>query len=284
MRRRRSQAGQEIIQLLARIPWWVSVLAAVFSYLVLHSIASSPMPKTATPGQMSDLIFGSIFRGLALAGQYFVPLVLVMGALSGIVGRREASSLVQKVAKSPGATSLNAMSWSQFERLVGETLRRMGYQVVENGGGGADGGIDLHATRDGARYIVQCKQWRTYRVGVSVVREHFGVMTAERAAGGFVVTSGRFTQEALDFAVGKPIQLIDGEQLSKAVVAVSQSEEPQCRGDFAKSPVSSTKTSAPSCPVCQKEMVVRLAKQGSKAGKSFWGCRQFPNCRGVRAI
>jgi restriction system protein len=113
------------------------------------------------------------------------------------------------------------MSWSLLERLVGETLRRMAYQVVENGGGEVDGGIDLQATRDGTRYIVQCKQWRTYRSGLSLVRQHFGAMTAERAAGGFVVNLVRFTQEALDFALRKPIELVGGKQLSKVVVAVS---------------------------------------------------------------
>lgn len=39
--------------------------------------------------------------------------------------------------------------------------------------------------------------------------------------------------------------------------------------------------SAPSCPKCGGLMVHRTAKSGSFAGKDFWGCKDFPKCRGV---
>ena len=40
----------------------------------------------------------------------------------------------------------------------------------------------------------------------------------------------------------------------------------------------------PDCPVCGKVMVLRQAKQGKNEGKNFWGCQQFPKCRGVVEI
>lgn len=39
---------------------------------------------------------------------------------------------------------------------------------------------------------------------------------------------------------------------------------------------------APSCPKCGSSMVRRVAKQGSNAGNAFWGCSQYPSCRGIR--
>jgi len=282
MGRRSRKEVNELVQLISRIPWWASVLCAIVAYLVLNALATAPMPKLTQPNQLGSLMVGSVWRGLAFAGQYIVPLLFLLGALMSFVRRREASALVQQAAQTPGAAGLNQMSWPQFERLVGETLRRMGYQITENAGAGPDGGIDLRATRDGQRYIVQCKQWRTYRVGVSVVREHFGIVTAEGAAGGFVVTSGRFTEEAVEFAVGKPIVLIDGERLSKAVATVSRSDRPQMNRDFDATPREPAQAAAPSCPVCNSAMVLRQARQGSRAGQPFWGCRQFPKCRGVR--
>lgn len=39
--------------------------------------------------------------------------------------------------------------------------------------------------------------------------------------------------------------------------------------------------SVPSCPVCEKAMVQREVKKGKKAGDKFWGCTQYPKCRGV---
>lgn len=38
----------------------------------------------------------------------------------------------------------------------------------------------------------------------------------------------------------------------------------------------------PVCPKCGKDMVRRVAKSGANAGNSFWGCSQYPACRGVR--
>lgn len=40
----------------------------------------------------------------------------------------------------------------------------------------------------------------------------------------------------------------------------------------------------PECPTCGKSMVRRIARQGARAGKPFWGCSDFPRCRGTRNI
>ena len=37
----------------------------------------------------------------------------------------------------------------------------------------------------------------------------------------------------------------------------------------------------PSCPECGSTMEVRTAKNGRYAGNDFWGCSQFPQCRGL---
>ncbi len=42
--------------------------------------------------------------------------------------------------------------------------------------------------------------------------------------------------------------------------------------------------SAPICPLCGKPMQQRTASQGTYAGKSFWGCTAYPDCRGTRKI
>ena len=41
---------------------------------------------------------------------------------------------------------------------------------------------------------------------------------------------------------------------------------------------------APKCPVCGSPMRLRTAKSGTNAGSRFWGCTQYPACRGVREI
>lgn len=37
----------------------------------------------------------------------------------------------------------------------------------------------------------------------------------------------------------------------------------------------------PSCPKCGKPTALRTAKSGKTAGKQFWGCTGYPDCKGV---
>ena len=38
------------------------------------------------------------------------------------------------------------------------------------------------------------------------------------------------------------------------------------------------------CPICNSNMILRVAKQGITAGNNFLGCSQYPNCKGTRNI
>jgi hypothetical protein len=38
---------------------------------------------------------------------------------------------------------------------------------------------------------------------------------------------------------------------------------------------------APGCPKCGSEMILRTAKTGTNQGGQFWGCSNYPNCRGI---
>ena len=48
-------------------------------------------------------------------------------------------------------------------------------------------------------------------------------MTAEGAAGGIVVCSGQYTNEAIEFTKGKSITLVDGPALSRLIGNVQKS-------------------------------------------------------------
>ncbi|KAA0915307.1 nuclease-related domain-containing protein [Psychrobacter sp. ANT_WB68] len=37
----------------------------------------------------------------------------------------------------------------------------------------------------------------------------------------------------------------------------------------------------PACPKCHGQMIQRVVKKGARQGQIFYGCRQFPKCRGV---
>lgn len=48
-------------------------------------------------------------------------------------------------------------------------------------------------------------------------------------------------------------------------------------------PVAASTNESPYCPNCDSKMVVRTAKGGSKPGSKFWGCPNYPTCRGMLA-
>jgi restriction system protein len=131
-----------------------------------------------------------------MAGQFVVPLACLIAAGISLAKRQRRSRLVTSVAQGKAteraSDALEGMSWQDFELLVGEAFRLQGYEVTELGGEGPDGGVDLVLRKDREKFLVQCKQWKAFKVGVQVVRELYGVMAAQGAAGGFVVTSGTF--------------------------------------------------------------------------------------------
>jgi restriction system protein len=311
-RRKRTSPLEDTLDLFARMPWWACVALAVLGYLVLNQVATAygqpALAAKAGTAKMAELFQGAVIGGVARIAQYVVPLLLLASAALSAWRRRQRHALLESVAQAPAAANaLDGMSWREFEVLVGEAYRLQGFQVSETGGGGPDGGVDLVLARGGEKFLVQCKQWKAFRVGVDTVRELYGVMAARGAAGGFVVTSGRFTKDAREFTQGRNIQLVDGPRLLSMIQQVRQfGAEPV--GTFIPAPgapvnaataaaeraasepaatgqgVAPQAAGQPGCPQCGAGMVRRIARTGSNAGGSFWGCSTFPACRGVRQV
>ncbi|SJZ44306.1 restriction system protein [Trichlorobacter thiogenes] len=277
MARKRTSPFEDMILIVSKLPWWAGLALSLVSYMVLHAIASRPvMPSAATPGQMGDAVAKSLFTTMAMFGQFVLPIAFGFGALlSGISALRQ-KKLYDNVATRPGVAALNEMSWADFERLVSEYYRRNGFQVTREGGNGPDGGIDLVLRQKSETYLVQCKQWKAYKVGVQPVREFYGVMTARGVAGGYFVTSGEYTGEAKTFAYGLNITLIDGRKLREMIDVASKT--------VAVSAPSQPAVTPPVCPKCSAKMKKRVARQGTNAGKEFWGCVAYPKCNGTAPL
>ena len=161
-----------------------------------------------------------------------------------------------------GPDSIQHLSWREFEELVSEAFRRRGYFVLENPDKGPDGGVDIRLRKNGKLVFVQCKHWKSRKVGVKTVRELYGVMTAKKVAHGIVVTFGEFTPDAKSFAKENSIHLIAGNQLLKLISSVQKNQ---------KVPESDNNKPVPNCPKCGKDMVLRTAKKGKHAGQEILG-------------
>ena len=89
------------------VPWWIAVLLAVASYVVLHSVATAP-PETffAKPGDIASMATGQMMRTAAMAGQYVLPLLLLIGATSSVFARRFREKLIAGVHTADQAEAL----------------------------------------------------------------------------------------------------------------------------------------------------------------------------------
>jgi restriction system protein len=229
-RRKKTSPAEDFMDLVALLPWWAGVGLAVVAYLALHGFATQPPPNLGKSGQLGLPLAQTMLRALAMVGQYLIPLLCLLGAAASAWRRRQRAQLLSNVTANPATDALEGISWQEFEHLVGEAFRLQGYRVAELGGISADGGVDLVLSKDGEKLLVLCKQWRAFKVGVAVVRELYGVMAAEGASGGIVVTSGRFTDEAQDFAQGRNVRLIDGPKLQALLQQVRGARKPAGAG------------------------------------------------------
>lgn len=262
-RRKKNSPLDDIFEMFLQLPWWIGLPAAPIIYYVGNHLGVGKPPEL-------KIIYDIAFPALAVA------------ALIGGIGSFFRSLSRKKLLnKQQGIETVRNLSWRDFEYLVGEIFRRQGYDVVENGGGGADGGVDLILHGRKGKVLVQCKRWKTQKVGVDKVRELFGVVTAERASLGILVSSGRFTKEALAFASGKSLRLIDGAELTRLIreVQTRHFDLPEPTPDIEKE-----SDSNPVCPQCGEAMVLRTAKRGPNTGNQFYGCTQYPKCRGTLSL
>lgn len=256
-----ARRNESILELLTQVPWWISVVLSVTAFFVLKFIVPA-------------INFQSwVLKGIAGAAPtiaYFVAIILLVPAPISYFNSSRKKKLLDK---QKDIDSIKSLAWKQFEELIAEAYRRKSYSVVENYDIGPDGGIDLVLKKDGNMFLVQCKQWRSYKVDVRVVREMYGVMTAKHAAGVILITSGLFTQEAKNFAIDKPIDLVEGSQVVDLIRSV------QTKSTCSPTEINKLRTTANLCPDCGGELVLRVARHGKNAGDKFWGCSNFPKCK-----
>lgn len=229
---------------------------------------------------------GLLMPSIAKASHQFAPfigLMFLMPAPISFFNSRRKGNLLKK---QKGTDSIKALNWKEFEELVAEAYRKQGYSVSENETLGPDGGVDLVLYKNRNKFLVQCKQWRTAKVGVKVVREMYGLMHAKNANGAIIITTGIFTQEARNFAEDKTIDLVEGDQVAKLVENSQKKNSPRVAPTHINQPVKlyDQKPATPVCEKCGSQMVVKVARKGINAGNKFLGCSNFPQCRHTKAV
>lgn len=300
-RRRQKESG---LDALIAASWWVSAVLAVGGYATFQWIVPGMTAGNRLFGMMGQTLkpFGTLIAavcGLIAVVLYFKqrlsyparpvrelePREPVLGpAPSPTVSTPDAldhawGDLMRKPGGSaplPKPTNwsielLRQIEWKRVEELTAAFFSEESYRT-ETIRAGADGGIDVKLfTKDKTEpyAIVQCKAWNTRRVGVKYVRELLGVMTHAKVGKGIFVTTGDYTQEAIDFAKQNPIILITGEMLVNDILAFPDDAKARLlaiatEGDY----------TTPTCPSCGIKLVHRTISRSE-----FWGCSNYPRCK-----
>ena len=134
------------LELLLKLPWWVSAVLGVASFVALRWV----IPARAGPRPSPPIPSPSL-----CPNWLSVPLALfALIAVGSFLFARKRHRLVDEQTS---LEKLRETGWKDFEYLVAEAFRRQGYDVDYSLGRGADGGVDLTLRRDGRTSLVQCK-------------------------------------------------------------------------------------------------------------------------------
>ncbi len=187
--------------------------------------------------------------------------------------RRQSAELAKFDTRKWTAALLKHLEWRRFEETSAAYFEALGFTTRITrlaAGGGVDIGL-CAAGSDTVSILARCKAWDAYRVGIKPLRELRAAMTAGSIAEGVMVTSGRFTPEAVTFAAKENIQLLDGAGLLAKIADLPPETglallKFATQGDFL----------TPTCPACSIKMASRKSTQG---GRTFWGCLNYPRCK-----
>lgn len=174
---------------------------------------------------------------------------------------------------------LQEIEWRRFEEVCDFYFNLKGYNTILNNFG-SDGGVDIRISKNNHLLaFVQCKSYKNKPVGVNIIREFVGVLTANKVDYGFLITSSFFSSDAISYAktiksnTNFQLELIDGNEFLKHIFYLSDYEQRQLldfaiKGDY----------KTPTCVRCGSKMVKRQSK---KDGTLFWGCSNYPRCRNM---
>ncbi|MCK7502965.1 MAG: restriction endonuclease [Desulfobacterales bacterium] len=289
---RRNSPLNDLFDIAATLSWWAGVGIAIAVFVVLHSIAGTTVAVPTGSAGMGDFAVKSLGITLAKFGQWILPIPLLLGAAASACQRRKRAQLHAEAGGTGGQAAIDGMSWQEFEMLVGEAFRQRGFSALETGGGGADGGVDLgpfEGSREvsGAMQAVAGAQGRRHRRARTLRRD--GGTGCDRRVRGDI---GHVHLDAIDFAKGRNIDLIDGPKLGVMIRNATRAGEagsashkvaavPDKRADKAVAPQESD---VPKCPKCGSDMLKRIAKQAANCRRDPSGvAAPFRSVRGIRA-
>jgi restriction system protein len=189
-------AKNSLFAVLLRSPWWISVGVAAGIALV---------SKAALPEQyvVYGVISGWPFLGIGMIAawkQFRAP---------------SAARVTDTLEK------ISAMSWRDFSGVVEDAFRHDGYSVSRLGGPEADFAI----SKAGKIALISCKRWKAANSGIEPLRDLHAAIEKQDAHEGIYLTAGAVSDNARRFATDKKVQVVQGADLAKMLLAMRNNKE-----------------------------------------------------------
>jgi restriction endonuclease Mrr len=121
--------------------------------------------------------------------------------------QRDETSRLDKLMLS--IEELRSLSPRDFENIVARMFERMGFTVKQTPFVN-DGGRDAILTKDGKKFLLECKRYKDGSVsGRPDLQKFHSAITTDDAVSGFFVTAGGFSKDAITFSKIGRIDLVD---------------------------------------------------------------------------
>ena len=199
-----------IFDFLAQIPWWVSVTLSASFYLLLQYV----LPYFENQSALVNEVHVSL-------APVFAP-VVALALLAPVTFSFLKSSRKKKLHDlREEIKSIQELSWKQFSEQVAEAYGNMDYFILKNDFT-TDPSVDLVLRKSANLYLLQSRYWRNRKIGLREVRKLYTLMHNKQASGIFLLTTGIFSREARRYAIGRPINLIDGIKLVELLDSVKE--------------------------------------------------------------
>jgi hypothetical protein len=233
-----------------------------------------------------------------------------LNARADAIVQQELERLVRQHV--PSLEELRRLTPQRFEDEMARMFERLGYTVKQTSYTN-DGGRDAIMHKGGEKFLLECKKYGERGVsGRPDLQKFHSAVMSEPAKLGYFVTTGTFSESAIKFATGVPLELIGSDKLirlmfeSKADPSTDDAYDSMCRmcgqivrhslrapepqkcssGHVVQPTISedqllgtSLSGVPPTCAKCGTPMRLIKGKTGN-----FWGCSQYPKCHSSRPL
>lgn len=313
MARKRTSPFEDLVDTVSKMPWWVGLVMALVSYLILHQMSIKPPVAVTGQGQVGAAATGGLISVLAMFGQFVLPFAFVLGALISAfktlsdkkplapAPKRTGGPIVQSERKTPDhgyrsgkpATTdlpvpvssrhqvdkgwtleiLAALEWKRFETVCAEYLRLIGYDPKETRIG-ADGGVDIWIYKQGMERPFGIVQCKAWNTYKVSVKP---VRELYGVMSHENVANGLFITSGT--FTSEAVTFAEGKLITlfsgQEFLAKIKSLTENDQATLLKIATAGDYRT-PTCPQCGIKMTLRQGVDGKRA---FWGCIKFPKCR-----